>query len=185
MASRIEVNGNNGLIERFLIDEYAQGKRSVLIIDEAQNLSARTLEELRMLSNINADKNQLLQIVLVGQPQLKELLNRPDLVQFAQRVSSDFHISAFSVIEVARYIHHRLKVAGRSEPLFDAAAVHRIANVTGGVPRSINILCDAALVYGYALEAPRISRVIIDEVIRDKSKYGVFGPIKGEQSTPV
>ena len=172
-------------LQRFLIDEYAHGRRSLLIIDEAQKLSGRTLEELRMLSNINADKDQLLQIILVGQPQLKELLNRPELEQFVQRVSSDFHISAFSVAEVARYIHHRLKVAGRSEPLFDAASVHRIAKVTGGVPRSINILCDAALVYGYASEAPRISRVIIDEVIRDKIEYGVFDPIKGEQSTPV
>lgn len=163
-------------LQHFLIDEYAKGRRSLLIIDEAQNLSVRTLEELRMLSNINADKDQLLQIVLVGQPQLKALLNRPELLQFVQRVSSDYHISAFSVGEAARYIHHRLKVAGRSEPLFDAAAVHRIAKVTKGVPRAINILCDAALVYGFAAQAPRISRAIVDEVVRDKRKYGVFGP---------
>ena len=118
-------------------------------------------------------------MVLVGQPQLKALLGRPELVQFAQRISSDFHIPKLTVDEVARYIHHRLTVAGRTEPLFDAAAVHRIAVAANGIPRSINILCDTALIYGFSCEASRITREIVDEVIDDKARYGVFGPADG------
>jgi len=166
-------------LQRFLIAEYAQGKRTVLIIDEAQNLAGGTLEELRMLSNINADKDQLLQLVLVGQPQLKELLRRPELEQFVQRVSSDFHIPPFSANEVADYVNHRLAVAGREAMLFDDEAMLRIAKVTGGTPRKINILCDTALVYGFSAEADVIPVEIIEEVLRDKAKYGVFGPARG------
>ena len=161
-------------LQRFLIDEYGKGRRTVLIIDEAQNLAGSTLEELRMLSNINADKHQLLQLVLVGQPQLKQLLRRPELEQFAQRVSVDFHIAPLEPDEVADYIAHRLRIAGREAPLFDDAAVQRIAAVSRGVPRKINILCDTALVYGYSLEADVITRDIVEEVLKDKARYGVF-----------
>ena len=162
-------------LQRFLIEEYGRGHRTVLIVDEAQNLAGDTLEELRMLSNINADKDQLLQIVLVGQPQLKVLLRRPELEQFMQRVSSDFHIAPLSAKEVAVYINHRCAMAGRNEMLFVGKAVERIAEETGGVPRKINILCDTALVYGYSQEARMITGEIIDEVLKDKAEYGVFG----------
>jgi type II secretory pathway predicted ATPase ExeA len=161
-------------LQRFLIDEYGKGRRIVLIIDEAQNLAASTMEELRMLSNINADKHQLLHLVMVGQPQLKALLRRPDLEQFAQRVSADFHIGPLRADEVPDYVHHRLAVAGREAVLFDDEALEKIAQATRGVPRKINILCDTALVYGFSLEALTISSEIVDEVLRDKAQYGVL-----------
>ncbi len=170
-------------LQQFLIDEYARGRRTVLIIDESQNLAGGTLEELRMLSNINADKDQLLQLVLVGQPQLQELLHCPELEQFVQRVSSDFHIGPLAVDEITDYINHRLAVAGREAQLFDDKAAQRIAQVAGGTPRKINILCDTALVYGFAQQAEMITVEIVEEVLRDKAKYSVFRPDKGARPT--
>jgi len=162
-------------LQRFLISEYGHGRRTVLIIDEAQNLGMSTLEELRMLSNINADKDQLLQMVLVGQPQLKDLLSRRELEQFAQRVSADFHIEPLAAEEVGDYIRHRLRVAGREEPLFEDAAICRIAAATGGTPRKINILCDTVLVYGFSQGAETIGPAVVEEVLRDKARFGVMG----------
>ncbi len=158
--------------QRFLIAEYAARRRVLLIVDEAQNLSPSALESLRMLSNINADKDQLLQILLVGQPQLNELLRRPELVQFAQRVSVQFFIPPLGTVEVERYIRHRLKVAGREKPLFTLKACQRIAEATNGVPRSINILCDTALVYGFSAEREWIDDELIEEVLSDRAEYG-------------
>src|SRR5277367_6667588 len=104
--------------QQFLLEKYSSGGRTILIVDEAQNLGLESLEELRMLSNINADKNQYLQIILIGQPQLKDLLRSPDLVQFAQRVSSDFHLKPLKPSEVGDYINYRLKAAGSQAQLF-------------------------------------------------------------------
>ena len=171
-------------LQRFLIDEYAHGRRTVLIIDEAQNLGVSTLEELRMLSNINADKDQLLQMVLVGQPNLKSLLSRPELEQFAQRVSADFNIEPLAANEVEDYIRHRLHVAGRDEPLFEAPAIARIWSATQGTPRRINILCDTALVYGFSQGAQHIGPAIIEEVLRDKARFGVLGTQGPAKTTP-
>jgi len=168
--------------QRFLINEYGQGRRVVLIVDEAQNLSASAMESLRMLSNINADKDQLLQVILVGQPQLRDLLKRPELQQFAQRVAADFFIPPLNTVEVGDYIDHRLRVAGRERQLFTPLATSKIARAAKGVPRSINILCDMALVYGYAAEARLIDVHIIDDVIRDRSQYGVLGDINFQNS---
>ena len=163
--------------QRFLINEYGAGRRTILIVDEAQNLSAGALESLRMLSNINVDKDQLLQVILVGQPQLRDLLQKPELLQFAQRVAVDFFIPPLTPEEVAAYITHRLQVAGREEPLFTPAAVQRIAQTSHGVPRSINILCDTLLVYGFASDSVAIDEALVDEVLRDKQEYGVLsGP---------
>ena len=139
--------------QQFLILNYSQGKRVVLIIDEAQNLNPKALESLRMLSNINADKDQLIQIVLVGQPQLRDLLKLPELHQFSQRVAVDFFIPPLETFEVETYITHRLKVAGRNEPLFSHWACDLIAKASNGIPRKINILADMALVYGFLLIA--------------------------------
>jgi type II secretory pathway predicted ATPase ExeA len=166
-------------LQRFLIEQYSQGKRSVLIIDEAQNLAGDTLEELRMLSNINADKDQLLQLVLVGQPQLKAMLRRPELEQFVQRVSSDFHLAPMTEDEVAAYIRHRLAVAGRTTPLFEDKALFVIFKVSGGIPRKVNVLCDTALVYGFSEGAEMITAEIVMEMLRDKVQYGVFAPEPG------
>jgi len=160
--------------QQFLYEEHKQGRRVILIVDEAQNLGMETLEELRMLSNINADKDQFLQIILVGQPQLRTMLRTPELVQFAQRVSSDFHLHALNVEEVNRYIHHRLSAAGARARLFSDQACARIAEVSHGIPRTINVLCDTALVYGYATNAPTITTDIVNSVIANKDRFGVL-----------
>jgi len=160
--------------QQFLLAEYAARRRVVLIVDEAQNLHAGALESLRMLSNINADKDQLLQVILVGQPQLQGLLNRPDLHQFTQRVGVEFFIPPLGTREVSQYVRHRLQVAGREEDLFSADAIARIADVTKGIPRSINILCDTALVYGFSAEAQTIEASLVDEVLQDRREYGVL-----------
>lgn len=159
----------------FLIDEYGRGRHVVLIIDEAQNLSAQVLEELRMLSNINADKDQLVQLILVGQPQLKSLLQSPDLKQFAQRISSDFHLGRLSLSEVTKYIDHRLNIAGAKSVLFSDGACRLIFEASGGVPRIVNVLCDTALIYGFASESDKITGEIVRSVIKDKQDFGVIG----------
>ena len=164
-------------LTRYLIEQYGQGRRTVLIVDEAQNLGIETLEELRMLSNINADEDQLLQLVLVGQPQLKQLLRRPELAQLAQRVASDFHIPPLNLGEVGDYILHRLTVAGRADSMFDEEAVRLIGRASRGIPRAINVLCDTALVYGFAEGAERISAETIRLVLADKAEYGVLAPL--------
>lgn len=168
--------------QRFLISEYSQNRRVVLIVDEAQNLSAPAMESLRMLSNINADKDQLLQVVLVGQPQLRTLLKRPELQQFAQRVAADFFIPPLNSVEVGDYIDHRLKVAGRERQLFTPLATSKIARAAHGIPRSINILCDTTLVYGFAAEARLIDVHLVDEVLNDRNQYGVMGDISFRNS---
>lgn len=160
--------------QQFLIKNYSLGKRVILIIDEAQNLNPSALESLRMLSNINADKDQLIQIILVGQPQLRDLLKLPELQQFCQRVAVDFFIPPLEPYEVGIYINHRLKVAGRDEQLFTHWACEKIAVASRGIPRKINILADMALVYGFSSEAQKIDEKLIDEVLKDKADFGVL-----------
>jgi general secretion pathway protein A len=158
----------------FLISEYAQGRRTVLIVDEAQNMAPETLEELRMLSNVNADKDQVLQVILVGQAGLRDLLQRPDLEQFAQRIAVDYHLDPLDQDETARYIRHRLDVAGGTDPqLFDDAACVAVYEHTGGVPRLINLLCDTALVYGFAEQRKQIDGPLVHEVAADKARGGI------------
>jgi len=158
----------------FLVDNYAAGRRTVLIVDESQNLDIETLEELRLLSNVNADKDQILQLILVGQPELWDKLNRPDLAQFAQRVGVDYFLQPLSREELTAYIQHRLLVAGGSPELFSAEAVALIFEASGGVPRLVNTLCDTAMVYGYARQSPSIDRALMEKVVRDKSRSGLF-----------
>jgi general secretion pathway protein A len=162
-------------LQQFFIREYSRGRRAVLIIDEAQNLSVDMLEELRMLSNINAGKDQLLQLILVGQPQLKDLLSRPDMLQLAQRIGSDFHLSPLSREEVHSYVETRLTIAGANRRIFSDAALDLIAEQSRGVPRVINIIADTALVYAFSAQDPIVSEETIRAVIRDKLDYGVFG----------
>lgn len=158
----------------FLIEQHEAGRRTVLIVDEAQNLGSETLEELRMLSNINTHDRELLQIVLSGQPELKTLLAAPSLRQFVQRVTSDFHLSFLEQQEVAGYIAHRLKVAGAKRALFTPGACDLIYYATQGTPRLINTLCDTALLYGFATEAEEITPDIVKRVLDDKRRFGVF-----------
>ena len=168
----------------FLLREYSQKKRPVLIVDEAQNLAPETLEELRMLSNVNADKDQILQLILVGQAELRETLRRPDMQQFAQRIVVDYHLEPLDRQETHAYIRHRIAVAGGHDPLlFDDAACDAVYQHSQGVPRLINLLCDTALVYGFAAQQTRIDARTVDEVARDKQKGGIF-PSRGQESVP-
>jgi len=158
----------------FLVAQHDEGRRTVLIVDEAQNLATATLEELRMLSNVNTHERELLQIVLSGQPELKELLGSPNMTQFAQRVSSDFHLVRLGRQDVIGYIEHRLEVAGARRKLFTLEACDLICFATQGTPRLINVLCDTAMLYGYSMDAEIISTEIIQKVLDDKRHHGVF-----------
>ncbi|WP_338075124.1 ExeA family protein [Bradyrhizobium erythrophlei] len=160
--------------QRFLHDQFSRGRRTILIVDEAQNLGMEALEELRMLSNVNTDKQQFLQIILVGQPQLKDLLRAPQLLQFAQRVSSDFHLRPMNADEVSEYIDFRLRAVGSHSELFTADACKIIADTSRGIPRTINILCDTALVYGFAAGVDQITAELVDTVIQNKAQFGVL-----------
>jgi type II secretory pathway predicted ATPase ExeA len=167
-------------LQDFLYGQYAGGRRTMLIIDEAQNLEPEALEHLRMLSNINADKHQILQLILVGQPQLRTVLQTPQLHQFAQRISSDFHLKPLGEKDVVNYIAFRLDSVGAPplpRAIFTLEACAKIAAISGGVPRMINILCDTALVYGFARGEKTISGNLIAEVIADKQQYSIF-PLK-------
>jgi general secretion pathway protein A len=160
--------------QRFLYDQFSRGRRTILIVDEAQNLGFDALEELRMQSNINTDKQQFLQIILVGQPQLRDMLRAPQLLQFAQRVSSDFHLRPMNAHEVSEYIDFRLRAVGSHSELFTAEACSLIAETSRGIPRTINILCDTALVYGFAAGAENITAELVDTVIQNKAQFGVL-----------
>lgn len=153
-----------------LADTHAKGRRIVLIFDEAQNLGTDTLEDLRMLTNINAGKDELLQLVLVGQPELREVIRRPELRQFGQRVSAAFHLYALDALALRAYVAHRMKVAGATRDVFSVTAVDLIHDATGGVPRLANQLCELALIYAYTGENVMVTRATVQHVLDD----GVF-----------
>jgi general secretion pathway protein A len=163
--------------QTFLIDEYASGRRIVIIIDEAQNLSREALEELRMFTNINSGKDELLQLVLVGQPELRDIIARPDLRQFAQRIASNFHLTSMDLATVRAYIPHRLKVAGRKRRIFNDAAVELVYQATGGVPRLVNRLCDLALVYAFTNGNKLVSRETVQQVLDDGAFFTINTPV--------
>jgi len=179
---REKVELYQGFID-YLVAQYAQNHRTVLIVDEAQNMDPLTLEELRLISNVNADKDQVLQLVLVGQPELRETLRRADLEQLAQRVAVDYHLTALEAEETDDYIRHRLSVAGGDPELFEAEARRFIHHQAGGIPRLINSLCDTALVYGFAAQAPRIGAELVYEIVQDKIRNG--GGLLVKRTRPV
>ena len=166
-------------VQDYLINEWANGKRAVLIVDEAQNMDKETLEELRLYTNINADGEQFLQIVLVGQPELRDILRAPELAQMAQRVSVEYHIEPLGWQDTANYIRHRLATASNEESveasshIFDSVAIAVIFYFSGGVPRLINTLCDFALVHAYAMGLQTINHSIALEVVRGRTIGGV------------
>ena len=163
------------LFERFqthLIEEYAAGRRVILIFDEAQNLSRESLEELRMYTNINSNKDELLQLILVGQPELGDMIRRPDMTQFAQRVSASFHLRSMDAETVAAYIAHRLQIAGAQGPIFAPDAVTLIHEATGGVPRLVNQICDLALVYAFTDDRAEVPRAVVQQVLDDGVFFG-------------
>ena len=169
---------------QFLIGQYGEGRRCVLIIDEAQNMDPRTLEELRMLTNVNAQKEHLLHLIIVGQPELRAMLQRPELRQLTQRVSVFYHIGQLNLPEAQAYVAHRLSVAGGDPNLFTADAVQMIWTEAKGVPRVMNTLCDLSLVYGFSASRDSIDGDIVGEVLEDRSKMGLQAASEPHQVEP-
>lgn len=151
-----------------LVKEYACGRRTLLIVDEAQNLSLEALEEMRLLSNVNSEKDLVLQILLVGQPELRATLSRPELRQLAQRVSVEYHLQALDARETAAYVWHRFEVAGGDPTVFSPDALEVIHTHTRGIPRLVNQICDYALVYAYAEGRDDIDAEVISQVVKDR-----------------
>ena len=155
-------------LNRFLLEAHAAGRHSVLVIDEAQSLSADLLEQLRLLTNLETAERKLLQIILIGQPELRDLLAQPELEQLAQRVTARYHLPALSEAETAAYVRHRWSVAGgKGELPFDRAALRRLHQLCRGVPRRINLLAGRALLGGYAGGKTRIGRAIVDRAAQE------------------
>lgn len=184
IAFKLEFRGKDKVelhqtLTEFLAHEYNQNHRTVLIIDEAQNLIPEAHEELRMLTNTNVDKDQMLQLILVGQPSLRETLRQPDLHPVAQRVAVDYHLQTLDLEETWQYIRHRVTVAGGEPSLFDTKACAAVYYYTKGTPRVINVLCDTALMSGFAEQKPRISADLICEVARQKALGGIL-PVRQE-----
>jgi len=159
---------------QFIESQYKGNKRCVLVIDEAQNISLETLEELRMLTNVNTEDGQKLQLVLSGQPGLLDKLKSPKLSQLAQRVSVQYNIDSLSKEDCIEYVAHRLSVSGNDTKIFDDAASIMIWYYSRGIPRVINSICDLAMVYGYAEQKQKISANIIKSVIQDRKNGGLF-----------
>lgn len=158
----------------FLVESYAKGKRAVIILDEAQNLELDELEKLRVISNLNADHHRILQIILSGQPEFREMLNKPELRQLAQRITVDFHIGPLPPAEVGDYIKHRMKIAGCDREVFTGNAIAKISEYTKGIPRLINILCNNALVYAYADKLDSIDEKTLAAVISVTRDIGML-----------
>ncbi|HEX5355738.1 MAG TPA: AAA family ATPase [Aquabacterium sp.] len=164
-------------LNEFLLKTHAVGQNNVLIIDEAQNLSTDVLEQLRLLTNLETSERKLLQIMLIGQPELRTMLAQPELEQLAQRVIAHFHLEALTEEETGQYIQHRLSIGGlKRGRLFDSKAVRRIHQLTGGVPRRINLLCDRALLGAYVENKSKVDRQIVDKAAQEVFQTAKTGP---------
>ncbi|HKI73959.1 MAG TPA: AAA family ATPase [Pseudomonadales bacterium] len=163
----------------FLLESYSNGRRTVLIIDEAQNLSIDVLEQLRLLTNLETNQRKLLQIILLGQPELLDILDRKELRQLAQRVTARFHLDALSRDEVTAYIRHRFEIAGGHELPFRANAIAHIYRLSAGIPRLINLICDRSLLGAYASDQRRVTRQIVDRAAAE-----IFGRRSQAARTP-
>jgi general secretion pathway protein A len=158
-------------LNRYLLKQHAEGRSNILIVDEAQNLKLDVLEQLRLLTNLETSERKLLQIMLIGQPELRDMLEQPELEQLEQRVIARYHLRAMSLDETVRYVHHRMATAGASaQGLFDDAGLQLVHEISRGVPRRINLLCDRALLGSFA----RGKRVVEASVI-EKASLEVFG----------
>jgi general secretion pathway protein A len=158
-------------LSQALLDAHARGRRTVLIIDEAQNLSARVLEEVRLLTNLETTTQKLLQVVLIGQPELAEHLARRNLRQLSQRVTARYHLRSFSEEESQRYIQHRLEIAGQRQPIFTKQAVRAAHRLARGIPRLLNTICDRALLGAYATGQTRVKEAVVRRAAKE-----VLGP---------
>jgi len=158
-------------LSQALLDAHARGRRTVLIIDEAQNLSARVLEEVRLLTNLETTTQKLLQVVLIGQPELADLLSRRNLRQLSQRVTARYHLRPFSESESHRYVQHRMEVAGQKQPIFTRQAMRAAHRLSRGIPRLLNTICDRALLGAYATGQTRVKESVVRRAARE-----VLGP---------
>ncbi len=169
----LEVKGKDRLetiatLSDFLLKQTLAGRETVLIVDEAQNLTEDLLEQVRLISNIETDDRKLLQIVLMGQPELRDRLNSPRLKQLRQRITVRYHLNPLTCAEVGLYIHHRLALAGsRGMPGFTTPAVWRVYRYSGGIPRLVNALCDKALLAGFVERSNRINYRMVGRAIRE------------------
>jgi general secretion pathway protein A len=149
------------ILNKRLLEAHAKGRRVVVIVDEAQNLSPETLEQVRLLTNLETASHKLLQIILIGQPELRALLERIDLRQLAQRITGRYHLNPLSKVETAAYVNHRLRVAGANGEIFSPAALREIHRLSNGIPRIINVICDRALLGAFTREQHRIGPQLV------------------------
>jgi general secretion pathway protein A len=159
--NRGSIKAQTDALNRHLLAAHSEGRRTILIVDEAQNLSPAVLEQVRLLTNLETAKQKLLQIILIGQPELRELLARNDLRQLAQRITGRYHLQPLTREETAQYIEHRLKVAGALGEVFDSGAKKELFRLSKGVPRLINVICDRALLGAYSVESRRVNRRLV------------------------
>lgn len=155
------------VLNQYLLEAHARGRRTVLIIDEAQNLSPDVLEQVRLLTNLETSTEKLLQIILIGQPELRTLLQREDMRQLAQRVTARYRLEPLTREETGGYIRHRLRICGATRPIFNKSAVERIYRLSGGIPRLINVLCDRALLGAYTEGESQIDRRIVQQAANE------------------
>jgi len=149
------------ILSEYLLRAHAAGQRVVLVVDEAQNLSPEVLEQVRLLTNLETNTQKLLQIILIGQPELRELLSRNELRQLAQRITGRYHLNPLSHEETAAYVRHRLRVAGATTDIFAPQALNAVFGLSQGVPRVINVICDRALLGAYSLDRHRVTPSLV------------------------
>ena len=169
-ADNVSVKVYVDLINTYLLDAHSRGRQAVLLIDEAQNLDPDILEQLRLLTNLETNQQKLLQIILIGQPELRDKLSKPELLQLSQRVTARYHLGSLSKKEVGNYVKHRLSVAGLRYPLFPDSAVKELYRQSRGVPRIINVICDRALLGAYVQKKDKVKKSILK-----KAAAEVFG----------
>ncbi len=160
-ADRDSVKQMVDALNRRLLSAHAEGRRIIVIVDEAQNLSAEVLEQVRLLTNLETATQKLLQIILIGQPELRELLDRTELRQLAQRITGRYHLKPLSREETQQYVRHRLRVAGASGEIFTPAALREVHRVSSGIPRVINVCCDRALLGAYTQETRKVTPALV------------------------
>src|SRR5579863_6539147 len=160
-ADRDSVKQMVDALNRRLLNAHAEGRRIIVLVDEAQNLSIEVLEQVRLLTNLETPTQKLLQIILIGQPELRELLDRTDLRQLAQRITGRYHLKPLSREETKGYVRHRLRVAGASVEIFLPSALREVHRISAGVPRVINVTCDRALLGAYTQEARKVSAALV------------------------
>ena len=173
-ADNTSIKSLTDVLNRYLLDAYARGRRTVLIIDEAQNLSADVLEQVRLLTNLETSTQKLLQVILIGQPELRSLLARDDMRQLSQRVTARYHLDPISRDEADAYIKHRLQICGTTQMLFNKRSIDKIQQLSGGIPRLINVLCDRSLlgayVEGKAQVDPKVVKKAAHEVLAEAER---------------